>query len=115
MKTYFARPIGRETPIKIGRSDSPWGRVYMDVRWGKERCELIAVLEGDFEHRLHAKFADWHEGREWFTSNDELLAVIDAVTAGTFDTSDLPAPRELGGGRYHKAKIGKFAKIGIAA
>lgn len=109
MKTYFARPEGRKSPIKIGRSGSPYGRVFADVRWNCRKCEVLAVFEGDIERRLHARFADWHEGREWFTATDELLSVIDAVNGGTFDPSDLPPPRDLGGKRHTEAKIGKFA------
>jgi hypothetical protein len=112
--TYFARPIGLETPIKIGRTITPSGRL-LDLRWHGCRCEYLALIDGNFEFRFHAKFADWHEGGEWFTATPALLETIDAINAFAFDLSTLPPKRELSGGRYHKAKIGALAKIGIAA
>jgi hypothetical protein len=113
---YFARPVGRETPIKIGYSWNPPSRM-VDLRWNGEQCELLAVIERNVEGRLHAHFADWHEGREWFTVNPELLAFIEKAAefdrvAKEFEAllTALPAPRRLtpnGGNKV--AHIGKYA------
>lgn len=118
MNAYFARPIGRDTPIKIGCSWNPHGRM-VDLRWNGEQCELLAVIERNIEGQLHAHFADWHEGHEWFTANPELLAFIDRAAefhriAKEFDTllRTLPVKgrRLTPNGGNKTAHIGKFAQ-----
>jgi hypothetical protein len=114
MKTYFAKPIGRETPIKIGQSWRPAGRVN-ELRWGRRNCELIAVIDANVEGRLHARFADWHEGKEWFTVNPELLDFIRAVQAYNDLLDGLPPPRRLTpNGGVRVAHIGKYAAFEVA-
>ena len=116
MQTYFARPVGRETPIKIGRSGSPIGRVWADVRWIdgeglRHKCELLATIDQDLEGRFHARFAGWHEGGEWFTANPELLDFIPALQCVEKMLESLPAKRRLGGvGKHYKAHIGINAR-----
>lgn len=86
---YFARRKDGTGPIKIGVSRIPEYRVYRMSR----SLEVLAEYPGvDFvERQFHNLFLDSHEGHEWFTATDALLAVIESIKAGSFDPSILPA------------------------
>jgi hypothetical protein len=77
---YYVRFRDR---IKIGTSSNPRSRLAQ-LRWD----ELLAFERGDrlMEHRRHVQFAEFrYPGSEWFDSNPELLAHIDALRAGVTD------------------------------
>lgn len=110
-QTYFARPVGEDGPVKIGRSLSPWARKW-DLRAPNgSKVDLFLVIPGDWERRFHARFADWHIGGEWFAINDELTHVLDVIEAGAFDLNSLPAGRRLSPcGRHYKGHVGHLAR-----
>jgi hypothetical protein len=115
VNSYFAKPVGRDTPIKIGCSEHPELRIQ-SLRWKGQKCELLAVVWTNVEGGLHAKFADWHEGGEWFTANPELLEFISTVQKFNQALRSLPIPRRLTPcGKDYKGHIGKFADVEIAA
>jgi hypothetical protein len=95
-RVYFIRPIGMpQGPVKIGCSCWPDGRRQTLAAWAPYPLEIIAEIDGSLqiERRFHAKFADQHSHREWFTWSPELQTVIDSVAAGTFDIETLPPPK----------------------
>lgn len=94
MTVYFIKPIDMDGPIKIGCSFSPDRRRRSLETWSPFPLEIIAEIDGDtnLERRFHARFKLSHQNREWFAVTPELLAVVAAVNAGTFDTTTLPAP-----------------------
>lgn len=96
-RVYFARPVGAEGPVKIGFSVCPEGRLEALTAWSPFPLEIAATIEGDqrLEMAFHTKFAEDHSHREWFKPSPELSQTIEAVRAGTFDTSSLPEPRRL--------------------
>lgn len=97
-RVYFIKPIGMDGPIKIGCSWAPDHRREGLETWSPFPLELLATIEGtgQLERQFHALFADDHSHKEWFRVTPELLGVIAAVQAGTFDISSLPAPRIIG-------------------
>ena len=81
--TYFAKGLwtGR---IKIGRSTDPWRRVneLIGVRNGEE-AELLCALRGrHLERKYHNRFAEYHDGNEWFTPAPDILAEIERLNTG---------------------------------
>ena len=96
-RIYFIKPIGFETPIKIGHSVSPDKRRETLETWCPFPLEIVAQIEGprDLERRFHALFADLHERHEWFRISNELQAVIREINEGTFDIDALPEPVKL--------------------
>lgn len=91
-RVYFIRPIGMESPIKIGCSVSPDGRRRTLESWCPLPLEIIAEIDGDFqlERRFHARFLDSYIRHEWFHASPELNAAIEQIVAGTFDLTTLP-------------------------
>lgn len=91
---YFIKPIGMDGPIKIGCSVSPDNRIETLATWSPFPLEVITSLDGDraLERRFHAAFMEHHLGHEWFTAAPEIIAAIDAISAGRFDVDTLPAP-----------------------
>lgn len=95
---YFMRPVGSEGPVKIGCSVLPSKRLLAISAWSPHPLEVAAQTPGhfDLEAAFHARFEHlWTHG-EWFRADPELTATIDAVAAGTFEVSILPAPKRLG-------------------
>jgi hypothetical protein len=90
-RVYFIKPIGMDGPIKIGCSQSPDGRRCTLESWSPFALEVIAEIDGDFavERKFHKAFHHLHQRREWFASAPDLLAVIAAINAGTFDVKTL--------------------------
>lgn len=92
---YFLRPIGMAGPIKIGCSITPHDRLVTYTGWSPFPLELVCLLRGDLvlEGRFHAALMAHHSHREWFHPAPEVVALVEAVRVGTFDTSTLPPPR----------------------
>lgn len=97
MTVYFIKPIGMDTPIKIGCSANPDSRKAQLETWSPFALEIIAQIPGDeiVERRFHALFRHSHERREWFTATPDLLATIAEINRGTFDVSTLPPSMRL--------------------
>lgn len=95
---YFIRPVGMESPVKVGCSQSPEGRRGSLATWSPFSLEIIAEIDGDhwLERRFHAYFRDTYQRREWFGWSDRMAAVVAAINAGTFDKSILPEPTRIG-------------------
>jgi hypothetical protein len=89
---YFIRPVGMAGPVKIGCSRYIEDRRDTLACWSPFALEIAASLPGtmNLERQFHARFAADHQRQEWFRWSPELQSVIDAVAAGTFDTSTLP-------------------------
>lgn len=92
MSVYFIKPVGMDGPIKIGSSFSPTSRLGALDNWSPFALELVAEIAGEarLERRFHALFYHLHERREWFRPAPELVRVIEAIKAGSFDISTLP-------------------------
>lgn len=95
---YFMRPAGHEGPVKIGCTTDLPGRLRSAACWSPFELEVLATIEGDcaLEHRFHAFFEDDHQHSEWFAWSPRMGAMIDAITASTFDTAALPEPKYVG-------------------
>jgi hypothetical protein len=94
---YFIKPIGMQGPVKIGCSCAPDNRRRSLASWSPFPLEIVAEIAGNenLERRFHAMLESTFISREWFAWSPELAGVIDAITAGTFDASNLPAPKLL--------------------
>jgi hypothetical protein len=94
---YFMRPVGAVGPVKIGCSTGPIARLAHYQAWSPVPLEVVAVLQGSFalEWAFHAKFAHLHLHHEWFAEDPELIATMEAICAGAFDTTTLPEPKRL--------------------
>lgn len=94
---YFARPIGKIEPIKIGCSKRVERRLQQ-LRWvARSELELLAAIPGslDDERRIQSLF--WHdriEG-EWFSWSRGLQILIDAAARGELEIDALPVTRIL--------------------
>jgi hypothetical protein len=81
--TYFARGLvtGR---IKIGKSKHPWTRVSnLACSNNGEKAELICTLRGGhFERLYHSRFAEHHDGNEWFAPHPDIFAEIERLAHG---------------------------------
>lgn len=93
-RVYFIKPIGMDGPVKIGCSKAPESRRNTLEVWSPFPLEIIAEIEGgfDLERRIHALLKPSHQHREWFVATPEVMAVVEQVQKGTFDTTNLPAP-----------------------
>jgi hypothetical protein len=98
-QVYFLRPIGMVGPVKIGSSRVPHERMMTCSNWSPFPLGLVAAVTGgvDLEQRFHALLRDHHSHGEWFFPTKEVMAVVEAVIAGTFDLSSLPEPYRLSG------------------
>lgn len=96
-RVYFIKPVGMDGPIKIGCSISPESRKSALDTWSPFALEILAEIDGSqwLERRFHAAFIHLHQRREWFDPAPELLATIEQIKAGTFDTDSLPEPRRV--------------------
>jgi hypothetical protein len=110
---YFIRPIGMRGPVKIGCSNSPERRRGALQTWCPFPLEIVAEVRGslDIERRFHSLFRELHQGHEWFEWAPELQGVMDAVAAGTFDLSSLPAPQSLQRGKTKRSGWSESAKL----
>lgn len=97
-RVYFIRPIGMESPVKVGSSVSPDGRRETLETWSPFPLEVIAEIEGGYEieRRFHALFRDTYQRREWFDWSPLIAETVTAINTGTFDVATLPAPQRLG-------------------
>jgi hypothetical protein len=86
-------------PIKIGCSQQPQGRASNLETWSPFALEVVAEIDAghgfQLEHRFHAAFEHLHQRREWFHPGPDLLTVIAAIRAGTFDVGSLPDPKRI--------------------
>lgn len=81
---YFLRPIGSQSPIKIGCSYNPAKRLQDYCQWSPVPLEIVATIPGDakLERNLHDCFADLHAHGEWFHPDERLLNAIERLKAG---------------------------------
>lgn len=81
---YFLRPIGAQSPIKIGCSYNPAKRLQDYCQWSPVPLEIVATIPGDakLERNLHDCFADLHSHREWFHTDARLAKFIEEIAAG---------------------------------
>lgn len=110
-RVYFIKPIDFPGPIKIGCSASPLKRRDALSAWSPFPLEIIAEIEGDhsIERRFHARHVASFRGFEWFDLTPELQADIEAIRAGTFDVSCLPA--DQGDVRYIAKRQQTFTDV----
>lgn len=94
---YFIRREDGEGPVKIGFSSKPWVRLESIDVCSPHPLTITAAIEGPsrLELRFHNLFRDSHIRREWFEATPELLAVMQQVSAGSFDVATLPEPFAL--------------------
>ena len=94
---YFiesADPVGH---IKIGCSRSPLNRLAALRGWSPFPLIVLTKIDGDeaLERRFHAQFVHDRVQGEWFRRTDAVMAVVESVKAGTFDTASLPAAKDI--------------------
>jgi len=90
---YFIKPIGCDSPIKIGASNCVEARLIELDAGSPLRLELLAQTPNvdKLEARLHALFHGQRCHGEWFHSSVELLSLIDTVEDGSFSPASIPA------------------------
>lgn len=93
-RVYFIKPIGFDSPIKIGCTTNIQERfagLSLQSPWP---LEILATIEGGLtvERQFHTKFLSSRLRGEWFVSSPDLLDTIAAIAAGRFDVETLPAP-----------------------
>lgn len=101
---YFIRSVGQDGPIKIGFSCYPENRLLTYMSWSPIPLEIVAKVAVPvnrpqqrgpaqrLERQFHERYGAWRLHHEWFSPHPQLLADIDAINSGTFDTADLPEP-----------------------
>lgn len=89
---YFIKPVGCETPIKVGISNDPERRLQQLMCWSPVELEIIATVpaDGRIEARIHRMLIATHWRKEWFHKSAALDLLIARVRGGTFDPADLP-------------------------
>ena len=89
---YFFKPVGMDGPIKIGFTKDPAARLRSVNSWVPWKLEMVASIPGTLkmELRLHALLQAYRMRGEWFAGSPEVLAVVDAINAGTLDVGSLP-------------------------
>jgi hypothetical protein len=80
---YFAKPVGREGPIKIGVSFDVERRVASLSAQSPVPIELLGKIEGDadLERQFHREFAADRCHGEWFKWSERLQETIDATVS----------------------------------
>jgi len=91
-QVYFLRADVGRPMIKIGCTRWPDARLRNFQRWSPAPLSLAASIVGDhkLERRFHAAFLAEHSHQEWFFGSPRLLAAIEMIRAGNFDTARLP-------------------------
>jgi hypothetical protein len=81
---YFIRPVGMDSPVKIGTSWDPESRLATLGTWSPLPLEIALKIPGglDEEKYLHNHFAADHSHHEWFRASPELLSVMADLKAG---------------------------------
>lgn len=89
---YFIRPVGMDGPVKIGCSTLPERRLMEYHAVSPFPLEIVATLKGNIilERRFQQRFAHLRTHHEWFRTDPELTAAIQAIQAGSFDIESLP-------------------------
>jgi hypothetical protein len=73
--TYFIQ-AGENGPIKIGSSNDPFRRLRT-LQTGNDRpLVMLLAASGDFERKLHQKFAHLQLANEWFRPGADLIGFI---------------------------------------
>jgi hypothetical protein len=87
-RIYFLRPVGEASPIKIGCSVFPEGRLDTFNTWSPVPLEIITSVPGSHadEKTLHGMFVEHHVHGEWFRASKALLALLDYC----LENGDLP-------------------------
>ena len=87
---YFFRTVGAPF-VKIGASEFPEGRMREYAKMCPLPLEMVAQISGwlNEEARFHRHFEHLRLQGEWFREDEELLAVMERVAAGTFDMENL--------------------------
>lgn len=116
---YFMRTVAGFGPIKIGCSLKPQERLAAIQLHCPFELKFIALIaEGSLrlERQFHSLFSEHHLRNEWFNDHPDILAAVDAINAGTFDFSTLPAPRMITyAGHPSKIIAAKLAAARLAA
>lgn len=80
LMTYFVREMP-DGPVKIGFTNDV-ARRFAALRTSSARpLALLAVLSGNHEREMHARFASWRIRGEWFAPAPELVAFIESIAA----------------------------------
>lgn len=82
---YFMKPVGMDGPIKIGCTKFAKSRLYHMAIWSPIPLEIVATAPGtfDMEWGLHFHFAAERLHHEWFRASPRLVALVEAIKAGT--------------------------------
>ncbi|CCM77102.1 GIY-YIG nuclease family protein [Rhizobium mesoamericanum] len=81
---YFIKPVGQAGPIKIGHSEYPPYRLASLQTWSPVELEVVSRVEGtrELEKAIHERFAHCHLRGEWFSPDEELVALAEGVRDG---------------------------------
>jgi hypothetical protein len=102
-QVYFVKPVGQAGPIKVGHSTDVEKRLRELGKWSPVPLEVAATIEAPpnggytfsrgprFERRFHIRYAPFRLHFEWFEAHPLILSDIEAINAGTFRSSCLPA------------------------
>jgi hypothetical protein len=110
---YFIRPVGELGPIKIGSTSNLIARMASLSLLSPVELEIAAIAPGssDLERRFHALFLPTRKRGEWFNWSPELGAVIDQISARTFNYSALPDPIYMLSPKREAARIQRIADV----
>lgn len=81
---YFMRQIGTVSPVKIGFSAQPEGRLRDMMAWSPEPLEIFWRTPGgrDLELNLHQSFARCHSHGEWFRPDAAMFLSLHKMVTG---------------------------------
>jgi len=92
---YFARPIGKREPIKIGCTSNVTNRLQQLRPIARSELELVAAIPGSMDDERRIQSLCWHdriEG-EWFKWSSVLQILMDAAARNELEIDALPAAR----------------------
>jgi Meiotically up-regulated gene 113 len=76
--TYFIQ-MGKDGPIKIGKSQRPGLRLSAIQTGTPVRVELLAQIDGNIEKELHNIFSNFRQKGEWFDPHPSLTDFIKRI------------------------------------
>jgi hypothetical protein len=81
---YFAKPVGSDGPIKIGRTRDPQKRLRSMNADSPVELEFAAVAEAEFEDeaKLHRQFDNCHLRGSWFAASPGITRAIALIAGG---------------------------------
>lgn len=91
---YFIRPVGKSSPIKIGRSKGSVKKRLQQLQTASPfQLEIVATLKAhpSFEKTLHGVFAGARLCGEWFEGTAALQVLIWKIAAGAFNPREVSA------------------------